>query len=108
MGIYKQTIKQYQIEKSIADVCYVVDRFLTTKCQTLSLLQLILPIGWRISRQEQKLRYIERDLQIKQSDLHNVYMTISKNKIHIHQFFESSFNKDFITGQIAPDFENSS
>ena len=93
----KKSFKQWQIDKNIIDACSSVDRFLTTKCQTLSLLQLILPIGWRISRQEQKLRYIERDLQIKQEDLNNVYMTIKNNKVHIHNFFQSEFNSDFLT-----------
>lgn len=95
--MFKSSFKQWQVDKNILDACSIIEKFLTTKCRTINLLTLVLPIGWRVGKPENKVRYIERDLQIKQSDLHNVYMTISKNKIHIHQFFESSFNKDFIT-----------
>lgn len=95
--MFKSSFKQFQVDKTILDACSITEKFLTTKCRTINLLSLVLPIGWRVGKPENKVRFIERDLQIKQSDINNVYMTIKRNKIHIYQFFESNFNKDFIT-----------
>lgn len=101
MGIYKQTIKQYQIEKSIADVCFVLDKYLNQRVKIFSLLQCILPVGWKItSFNEDGYKYIERSFQAKLNDFYNVYMSLKNNKVNVYQYYESSFNKDYITIRI--------
>ena len=89
--------KTYQLSKNICDCSVALERFLSNRVQTIGLLQLILPVGWRISKQENKVKYIERDVQCVPNDLNNVYMALQRNKVHIYQYFESDFNKDFIT-----------
>lgn len=85
------------MDKNIIDASYAIERFLTTKCQTLNLLKLILPIGWRISKVENKLKWVERDLQVTQEEINNVYMSTKNNKVHIYNYYQSDFNKDFLT-----------
>lgn len=90
--------KQYQLEKNIVDAATAMTRLTSNRVQTVGLLQLVLPLGWRISKKDDnKTRWVERDLQCKQSDLYNVFQTLKHNKIHIHNYFESDFNKDFLT-----------
>ena len=92
------TFKEYQINRNIIDCCSSIERFLTTRATTIGLLQLILPIGWRISKPDiNRIRWVERDLQVTQESLNNLYLTIKNNKVHIYQYFVSDFNKDFIT-----------
>lgn len=98
-SMYKPTtFKEYQINRNIIDCCSSIERFLTTRATTIGLLQLILPIGWRISKPDiNRIRWVERDLQVKQESLNNLYLTIKNNKVHIYQYYVSDFNKDFIT-----------
>lgn len=92
------TIKQYQIEKSIVDCCYVLERYLNQRVKIYSLLQCILPIGWKITPLgEDGYKYIERSFQAKQGDFYNVYQSMKGNKVHVYNYYESSFNKDFTT-----------
>ena len=97
--MYKPTtFKEWQINKNVVDCCSSIERFLTTKCKTIGLLQLVLATGWRISKQDtNKVRWVERDLQVKQDSLNNLYLSTKQNKVHIYQFYESDFNKYFIT-----------
>lgn len=90
--------KIYQLEKNIIDATTAVTRLLSNRVQTIGLLQLVLPVGWRISKMDSdKNRYIERDFQCKQSDLYNVFQSLRNNKIHLHNYYEADFNKDFQT-----------
>lgn len=92
------TFKEWQINKNVIDCATAIERFLTTKCQTVGLLQLVLATGWRISKiDSNKVKWVERDLQCKQDTLNNLYLSTKQNKVHIYQFYESEFNKDFIT-----------
>lgn len=100
MGYKQTTFKEWQIGRNICDCCSSVERFLTTRVRTLGLLQLILPVGWRISRAENKVKWVERDIQVKQDVLNNVYLSLRNNKVHIYNYFESDFNRDFITIRI--------
>ena len=94
----KNTFKQWQIEKNIVDATSSIERFFTTRVRTLGLLQLILPIGWRISQiDESKLKWIERDIQCTDGELYNVFTSLRNNKVHIYNYFQSDFNKDYIT-----------
>ena len=97
--MYKPTtFKEWQINKNVIDCATAIERFLTTKCQTVGLLQLVLATGWRISKMDSnKVKWVERDLEVKQDSLTNLYLSIKNNKVHIYQFYESEFNKDFIT-----------
>lgn len=100
--MYKATtFKEWQINKNIADCCSTIERFLTTRVKTIGLLQLILPIGWRISKPDSnKVKWVERDIQCKQESLNNLYLSIKNNKVHIYQFFEAEFNSDYVTVRI--------
>jgi len=92
------TIKQWQIEKNIADCCYVLERYLNQRVKMFSLLQCILPVGWKItSINEDGYKYIERSFQAKQNDFYNVYMSLKHNKVNVYQYYEAPFNKDFQT-----------
>lgn len=94
----KNSFKQWQIEKNIVDATSSIERFFTTRVRTLGLLQLIIPIGWRISKaDENKTRWVERDIQCNDNDLYNVYASLRNNKVHIYNYFQSDFNKDFVT-----------
>ena len=95
------SFKEWQINKNVVDCCSSIERFLSTKCQTVGLLQLVLATGWRISKQDSnRVRWVERDLQVKQESLTNLYMSIKQNKVHLYQFYEAEFNKDFTTLRI--------
>ena len=92
------TFKEWQINKNVIDCTTAIERFLSTKCRTVGLLQLVLATGWRISKMDSnKVKWVERDLQCKQDTLNNLYLSIKNNMVHIYQFYESDFNKDFIT-----------
>lgn len=91
------TIKQWQLEKNIADCCYVLEKYLTQRVKLFKLLQCILPQGWKITKLEDGYKYIERSFQAKQNDFYNVYTSMKNNKVHVHNYYESTFNKDFTT-----------
>lgn len=92
------TFKQWQMEKNIVDCCYVIERFLTTRCRTIGLLQLLLPIGWKITKQDSdKKRYLERSFETSTSSLNSIFLTLKNNKVRIYNFYPSDFNKDFTT-----------
>ena len=92
------SFKQWQIEKNIVDATSSIERFFTTRVRTVGLLQLSLPIGWRISKaDESKLKWVERDIQCTDSELYNVFTSLRNNKVHIYNYFQSDFNKDYIT-----------
>lgn len=94
----KNSFKQWQIEKNIVDATSSIERFFTTRVRTVGLLQLILPIGWRISKiDESKLKWVERDIQCTDGELYNVFTSLRNNKVHIYNYFQSDFNKDYIT-----------
>lgn len=93
----KKSFKQWQMDKNIMDAVACIDMFLSTKAKTIKLLQLVLPVGWRLSKKENNIKWIERDFQVKECDIYNVYNTIKQNKVHIHQYFISDFDKDLVT-----------
>lgn len=94
----QQQWKIYQLERNIVDATTAVTRLMSNRVQTIGLLQLVLPIGWSISKKdENKNRWVERNLQCKQSDLFNVYQSLRQNKVHIYNYYEADFNKDFQT-----------
>lgn len=96
MAYQTTTFKEWQISKSTVDCCSSIERFLTTKCRTLGLLQLILPIGWTISKKDSdKKRWIERTFQTSVNSLTNLYMSTKNNKVHIYQYYPADFNSDF-------------
>lgn len=98
MGQVKNSWKQYILERNIIDCCTAMTRLLSNRVITLGLLQLILPSGWRISKiDENKLKWIERDLQCSASDLYNVYTSTRNNKVKVYNYFDADFNKDFQT-----------
>ena len=97
----KNSWKQYQIERSIVDCCTSLELFLKTPCQTIQLLGLILPVGWKISNLDKdNIRHIERNFQVHPNQLNNVYTTLRNNKVHVHNFYPADFNKDFVTVRI--------
>lgn len=100
MTYIKTTIKQWQLEKNIADTCYILERYLTQRVKMFSLLQCILPVGWKITKLQDGYKYIERSFQAKQNDFYNVYQSLKRNKVHVHQYYESEFNREFITVRI--------
>lgn len=93
----KKSFKQWQMDKNIMDAVACIDMFLSTRAKTIKLLQLILPIGWRLSKKENNIKWIERDFQVNESDIYNVYNSIKQNKVHIYQYFKSDFDKDLTT-----------
>ena len=93
----KKSFKQWQMDKNIMDAVASIDMFLSTRAKTIKLLQLILPIGWRLSKKENNIKWIERDFQVNESDIYNIYNTIKQNKVHIYQYFKSDFDKDLMT-----------
>lgn len=97
MGTVRTTWKTYQFERNIIDATCAMERLLTSRVQTVGLLQLILPIGWRLSKTEDKVKYVERDLEIKPQDINNVYLSLRNNKVHILNYFECLTNTDMLT-----------
>lgn len=99
--LVKTSIKQWQIEKNIADCCYVLERYLNQRVKMFSLLKCILPIGWKITNiNDDGYKYIERSFQAHQNDFYNVYQSLKRNKVHVYQYYQSEFNKDFTTIRI--------
>lgn len=94
--MFKSSFKQWQVDRNIIDACAAINMFLSTKVKTIGLLQLILPNGWYISKTENKVKWVERQLQISQLDLVNVYNTIRNNKIHIYQYYPNERDNTFI------------
>lgn len=92
----KTTIKQWQLEKNIVDCCYILERFLNNRIKTIELLQLILPVGWKITKLQDGYKYVERTIQCTQSDLHNVYMCTQSNVVRIYNFYPADFNDDYL------------
>lgn len=95
----KKTLKQIQIERTVMNTCSIVDVLFSNKVITKELILSVIPIGWNISSRAyiDGYRYFERDLQVRPEDIADLFSTLSRNRIHIQDYFQSEKNDGYLT-----------